>query len=1238
MNGKWRILVILIFVAFAMKSITPPKEQLGLGKDLAGGTTITYRIDSDDDGNPPTQAMLDQIISVIRQRIDPKGIFDIGIVPQGTSQIEISMPLPTEDVRAMRRDLDDAIQAIRRASVSEGDIDSVLQLPAAERSTRIESLSKGVAERIGLFEAAGAAFDNKIALRQSYDGLYADREADLKIQAAAVVAAQEGFTAARQALIDAGIDAMQLDALLTITDEARRDKEMQNIVFDHPELAAQVADCIDDNESLKQAETVRDEARPKWDEQITPAEIAATDAEIAYGEARSNALRTSLDSDDVRNALDQSTDTRNTRDPRTNELITELSPRERALTRLKDTYPLFADLIDVADTKHAAYKEVASGYDDPKDLIALLKGAGVLTFRIGAKPTDSLPISALRDELAEGGPNNIQSSTQARWFKLDKLEQWYKDQFDLQRLQANPETFFAGRGLVAGEFDGEIYLLLWTTSDRSLDEKTAGWELTRAGMTQDQAGRPAVSFQLNPAGASAFRKLTSNNKQKPLAIVLDDRVYSAPNINAAIGASGVIEGEFTTAEIRYLLRVLNAGTLQAKLKGPVAQSTIGPSLGADNLRRGLRAGIVALIVVGIFMLCYYFLSGVVANIALVCNALFILGIMANIEAAFTMPGIAGIVLTFGMAVDSNVLIYERIREELETGADLKTAIRLGFEKVTSTIVDANVTNLIVCFVLGFTATAEVKGFAITLGIGIISTLFCALFVTRAIFDTYESMTHANSLPMLPSVLPALNKILHPKIHWVKHRIMFWGLSCVAVLICFGITANYWNEMLDTVFKGGTSVTITFHDLQDGSRNMVPRAEVEAKIEQWARDNESTLTESEYNALSNVQVLNRSVDEVEGADFRGNEFVIKSTLEETKRIEEVIQSVFPNELNTKSAIYFDGYEIENTVPLDLVLPILEKELGRNINEASGQDVRRYVGGVAIKAIGLRPASTIEEIQSRIERLQTSEEFKRYANRDVEVFGLTSTGESDDEGETLWSDVAVVINSPNISIFDDRGTWDVEVAAKEWTIVRRALTEPPSLDQVTQIGAEVAAQFRAKAIVAITLSLLGILAYIWFRFGSLRYSFAAIVALVHDVAITLGLLALTHAVYDNVLGQTLRIEPFKIDLGVIAALLTIIGYSLNDTIVILDRIRENRGKLAVTSEDVVNKSINQTFSRTILTSGTTLLAVGIMYWFGGTGIRPFTFAMLCGVMVGTYSSIAVAAPMVFSKAKSASTNAS
>jgi SecD/SecF fusion protein len=293
------------------------------------------------------------------------------------------------------------------------------------------------------------------------------------------------------------------------------------------------------------------------------------------------------------------------------------------------------------------------------------------------------------------------------------------------------------------------------------------------------------------------------------------------------------------------------------------------------------------------------------------------------------------------------------------------------------------------------------------------------------------------------------------------------------------------------------------------------------------------------------------------------------------------------------------------------------------------VPEYIGGVAILIEDVQPPVTVKEITERLDRMRMQPDFSQYAARDHDVFGL-ELADPDNPGRGYRSFV-VVVNDPFRSYLQiDPEQWYREVADPEWMLVSRALQQPASLEQVSSFSSAVAATLSAQAIVAVVLTLLGILVYIWVRFGSLRYSLAAIVALVHDVTIALGLLALSAVVGGTAIGSALLIEPFRIDLGVVAALLTIIGYSLNDTIVILDRIRENRGKLPLPTVPIVNRSINQTVSRTLLTSVTTLVAVAIMYAEGGSGIRPFTYTLLAGLIVGTYSSVAIAAPLVVSRA--------
>ncbi|MFG0313931.1 MAG: protein translocase subunit SecD, partial [Phycisphaerales bacterium] len=338
----------------------------------------------------------------------------------------------------------------------------------------------------------------------------------------------------------------------------------------------------------------------------------------------------------------------------------------------------------------------------------------------------------------------------------------------------------------------------------------SNWRVRSASQGVDQLGRPAINFTMDPRGASLLCELTEPHVQDKMAILLDDEVYTAPELNSRISRQGQIMGDFSPEELRYIIRVLNSGSLQNKLSpAPISRNAIGPNLGLDYLRQGLGAGIIAIIAISLFMIFYYFRCGVIAVVALGCNALLLIGAMATMSATFTLPGIAGVVLTFGMSVDSNVLIFERIREELREGRDTKAAVRLGFSKAMSSIVDGNVTNLIVCIVLGNVGTQEIKGFAITLGVGVVTTMFAALVVSRLIFDLLLEFGLMKQIRMLPSRVPALERAFEPSINWLRLRWAFVVISSVYVGLGLVMVFVQRGVMMDTEFRGGTQVTLQF---------------------------------------------------------------------------------------------------------------------------------------------------------------------------------------------------------------------------------------------------------------------------------------------------------------------------------------------------------------------------------------------------------------------------------------------
>jgi SecD/SecF fusion protein len=566
-----------------------------------------------------------------------------------------------------------------------------------------------------------------------------------------------------------------------------------------------------------------------------------------------------------------------------------------------------------------------------------------------------------------------------------------------------------------------------------------------------------------------------------------------------------------------------------------------------------------------------------------------------------------------MAVDANVLIYERIREELEAGVDVKAAVRLGYEKVLSTILDANITNLIVCLVLYYYATQEIRGFAITLGVGIVCTLFSSLVITRLIFTLMLDRNITGWVKMqLPIAIPVLQKALSPNVNWLKLRPVFIVISLGYISLGVGMVISQNREMLDTEFRGGTAIDVRLVDGQTLGRQEIVDL-INAVIADVPPD-------SPVADLRTAEVV--AVNPLPGG-IESNQFRIKTIADDEDAIQGAVLAALGDLVASSPPLTFVGSDVgdHRSSP---VYPMVSVTLGENINRPGVQDdITGMLGGVAIVLESLFPAPTRADLEARLREMREQPDFNDALTRQTSVIVLEG---SDDAVQSA----AVLVHDIDLTFFDDETRWAVDLAQREWDLVNQALTRTTTFAGMQSFDPAIAATFRAQAIVSVVLSFLGIMAYIWFRFGSLRYSLAAIVALVHDVIAVVGLIALAEIIYNSAPGvaSTLLIEPFKINLGLIAALLTIIGYSLNDTIVILDRIRENRGKLDYASADVVNRSINQTISRTLITSGTTLLAVGIMYVVGGTGIRSFTYALLCGVFVGTYSSIAVAAPLVYS----------
>lgn len=1132
------IVIAIVLILVSLWASYPPGEKIGLGKDLRGGASLVYSVELGSTEN--ANEVIPQVIDVLKKRIDPNGLFEISIVRQGQDRIEITMPLPSDKVKALKQQFEDELAQLSVTSIDDAEFERIMRLPLDERTRRIQEVGSNSANVQAALERAASSYD-----------------------------------------------------------EAQRLRAEIGIYSVNPDTPEDVLDAL--------------------------AERAAN-AEIAYEVARDEALASAISPEEIKRALERSNEQKSIRDGE--EYVLVDSERKRALDNIREQYPEISDQLERVITVFDEYTANRDSLDDTSDLKRLVQASGVLSFRISVDPEGrggglSHPDEArLREQLREKGPKQA-NARDARWFKINKVDSWYDSIDSYNRLLENPAGYFltfGQSGYVVEEYNGDYYMLAWDTRDLRITQDDARWKVSRAYQTADSLGRPAIGFEMDPAGAARMGDLTGANVGYRMAVLLDDEVYTAPNLNARITNRGIIEGDFSMEEINYIIRVLGAGSLQAKLSPePLSENIIAPELGQDNLDAGIEAGKWALLIVSVFMLLYYLGYGVVAVLCLAANAVLILGALALSRASLTLPGIAGIILTFGMAVDANVLIFERIREELNGGLDLRQAVRLGYEKALSSIVDGNVTNLIVCLVLANVGTQEIRGFAITLGIGVVCTMISALFFSHIILVALVDKLRFRKIPMLPLIFKPLERALNPNFNWIGLRwisvfvsIFFVGLGITMVVI-------QGDKMLDTEFRGGTQITLAFKENpeQEGEYLTMARPEVEEIVHQLGEN------DPQIEPLRNAEVLPINPED---DGLTADTFNIKTTATNKNDVASAIINAFGDKLDVPSALVFVGSNLleANAAP---AFPIIEPRLGDNIKRTEFRnDVSEFDGGLAILLENLSPPQSIDDIRQRIAITRQKDDFSDIVGRKLDVIALEGSPEA-------ATSVVILVLDPTLDYFSNQEVWRTEVQQREWDLVIASLANSSDQLSVQSFSPAIAENFRATAVAAVVLSLMLILIYIWVRFGSVRYSAAAIVALTHDVLVVIGLIAFAEIIYEHEsftsLANTLMIEPFKIDLNLIAALLTLIGYSLNDTIVIMDRIRENRGKLPYASKAVINRSINETISRTVVTSGTTLLAIFLLYTTGGPGVHAFSYALLVGVLVGTYSSIAVASPLVWSR---------
>ena len=588
-------------------------------------------------------------------------------------------------------------------------------------------------------------------------------------------------------------------------------------------------------------------------------------------------------------------------------------------------------------------------------------------------------------------------------------------------------------------------------------EKLEGDAIFDARQEFDQYGKVEVRMEMKNFGAVIWKKMTEENVSKPIAIVLDNIVYSAPNvINAIPNGTSSISGSYSQQEASDLANILKAGKLPAPAK-IVQEQQVGPTLGKEAIRGGTMAFLISFVVIFLLMLVYYNTSGWIANIALILNLLFTVGILAGLGATLTAPGIAGLVLTIGMAVDTNVIIYERIKEELSRGKGYLPAINEGYKRSLPPVLDAHVTVFLTASILFYFGLGPVKGFATTQMIGILLSLFCGILVSRWVTEWFTGKK--KHLEYFTGVSRRVFK--HAKFKFIEYRKIAYGISLV--VLALGIAAYFNGFDQGVEFEGGRSFTVQF----DKAVN-VEQAREDLKIA-----------------------------------FEGENPIIKT--------------------------------IGDNAKLDITTAYLIKDS-------------------RAEADSLVEVKLLAGLKNHLPAGLTFEQFRtdKYIPQTKKVL-------------------------PTIS--DD---------------------------------------LKSGAIKATLFAMLAIFLYIFLLFRDWRYSLGTIVALLHDVLVTLIVFSFARNIVPF---------PLEIDQHFIAAILTVIGFSMNDTVIVFDRIREDSRLMPnAPRAEVINRAINETLSRTIMTSLTVFLTILILFLVGGEVTKGFAFAMLIGVITGTYSSIFVAAPIL------------
>ncbi len=1362
----WKIVIVGALAALGFASIYPLNQKLKYGIDLYGGYSLLYEIDDTGVSAADRQSLSERVMRVLRERVDPKGVFNLVWRPVGTNRLEIQMPRPSEQIVKARQEYEGLQEAIQSTILRRTDVLRALSKPPADRAAAFETLIRGIEQRREAFPKAAAAYDAYQKAQKDYDQRVAILSKD-NLAKPDILAAVKKPAGERAKAFDAMIRG--IPARKNLLEEAGKAWDALSAAAPTTQPAGGKAPSVEMVKAYDQKkETFEAAVKKVLDANVGPNKLTdgitidqVVKLEEDFDKAVVDVLATNLDIGRLQIALDAK--------PGDN-------ARNNEINKLKEQYPGLASQIDsmvrVTDRLHTQ-RRGEGRLEDPADLQRLLKGAGVLEFRILAERDDSNPDAFNRylETLKTRGPRKAPGEEEYQWFEIENP----KDFLKIKDLEKDFDAAKKATRVIVERFGNKYYVLARIGDNYALTHRMgeSDWSLKSARFDRDDVGRPAIGFTLDERGGDKFATLTRINRHRPLCIFLDDEAISHATIESVIRTSGIIHGSFTPQEVHDMVKKLDAGSLPRKLKDPpISVRSIGPSLGEANRTAGLTSAKYGAIAVAVFMIGYYFYAGGIAVIAVAMNMLFTLSMMAVMGATLTLPGIAGLVLSVGMAVDANVLINERIREELAKGTAMRMAIRQGYERAFTAILDSNVTTVLTCLILYFLGSEEIKGFGLTLGIGVVFNLFTAYFVTRMFFELMSAVSIPKEVKRYPIVvalgvaafgaalyglgywkndalvrdrsvlmlfgrslmdvgpgilglmalmwicraihsafqkgpkpqMPMLNVVGVPNINWIGLRYVFFTFS-LAITIAGAVMffSLKKEDLYDIEFLGGTAAQIdlktpgsmTSAQISDrlaksgktlrsygqaiaaakvnetaGAFTIdcpgVPAARLEPVIKAVLDKKLNDLdpvrytdpgahevvvrTKTEKNvdlnamkaALSDFSArFDRAGESMEKAQVQGVQAVGKGeaegrsfeivTLETNKEI--VIGAIMENlqgDLDIQPALTFNLLADASAggVPYFAIRSEDVRQLGMPTEgvDLSGIDLQGWRGGVAMVLDDIQPPQTLATLKNRLRAMRLQPGFESHGWRESDIFGLKPSA----PGSDTYSRAMIVVADENYPLLDEQGglssAWVTDLAEPEVNLLQTALQRQTSLSQITQFDQQVSGEAQTDAFIAVTLSWIIIIIYVWFRFGNIRWGLAAVIALIHDVFVAIGAIAASHYLYNTAVGKALMIDNFRVDLALVAAVMTVIGYSVNDTIIVFDRIRENRGRLSDVTPEMLNHSISQTLARTLLTSMTTFFTIIIMYVFGGPGIHGFNFAMFIGILTGTYSSFAIAGQLL------------